>query len=72
MYTRFDAPWVVPRLLPAGARVERAWGVRIVTPVASALRVPLVGRVLPRVERLLSGTPAAYLAGFYVAVVRKR
>jgi ubiquinone/menaquinone biosynthesis C-methylase UbiE len=72
VYTRFDPPWVVPRLLPPGARVERSWGVRIVTPVASALRVPGVRRVLPRVERLLSGTPASWLAGFYVAVVRKR
>ena len=36
MYTRFDAPWVVPRLLPPSLDVEAARGVRIVTPTARA------------------------------------
>jgi ubiquinone/menaquinone biosynthesis C-methylase UbiE len=71
VYTRFDPPWVVPRLLPARTRLERAYGVRIVTPAASALRVPVVRRLLPPLERFLSATPAAFFAGFYVAAVRK-
>ncbi len=71
VYTRFDAPWVVPRLLPAGTHVEGHYGVRIVTPAAAALRVWGLRSVLPRVERLLAPTLAAFLAGFYVAVIRK-
>lgn len=71
VYTRFDPPWVVPRLLPARMRVERAWGVRVVTPAAAVFQIPVVRRLLPMVERALAPTPAAYFAGFYVAVIRK-
>jgi ubiquinone/menaquinone biosynthesis C-methylase UbiE len=72
VYTRFDAPWVVPRILPASLSVESARGVRIVTPAAAALRVPGVRTVLAAVERRLADTPAAFFAGFYVAILRKR
>ncbi len=71
VYTRFDAPWVIPRLLPAKTTFERAFGVRIITPAASALRLPFARRILPFLEHVLSPTPAAYFAGFYVAAIRK-
>jgi len=71
VYTRFDAPWVVPRLLPPSLRLEAARGVRIVTPVAAAMRVPVVRDLLRGLERRLADTRAAFFAGFYVAVLRK-
>lgn len=71
VYTRFDAPWIVPRLLPPGLRVEGARGVRIVTPAAAAFRVPVLRDLLRQLERSLADTPAAYFAGFYIAVLRK-
>jgi ubiquinone/menaquinone biosynthesis C-methylase UbiE len=71
VYTRFDAPWVVPRILPPGVRLETARGVRIVTPVAALLRIPGVRKVVRRVERALADTAAAMFGGFYVAVLRK-
>jgi ubiquinone/menaquinone biosynthesis C-methylase UbiE len=71
VYTRFDAPWVVPRILPPSLRVETARGVRIVTPTAGVLRVPVVRDVVRRVERRLADTRAAFFGGFYVAVLRK-
>lgn len=72
VYTRFDAPWVVPKIMPPSCTFERGFGVRIVTPAASAMRLPLAKMVLPRLERWLSPTPFANFAGFYVAVLRKR
>jgi hypothetical protein len=45
--------------------------VRIVTPAAGLLRVPVVRDVVRRVERRLADTKAAYVAGFYVTVLRK-
>lgn len=72
VYTRFDAPHVLPRILPPGTHIETARGIRIVTPAAFAMRVPGVRDVLRTAERLLCDTPAARLAGFYVAVIRKR
>ncbi len=71
VYTRFDAPWIVPRLVPPGLRIEAVRGVRIVTPAAAAMRIPGVRNVLRRVETWLADTPAAFFGGFYVAVLRK-
>jgi len=71
VYTRFDAPWVLPRLLPPNTRIEAARGIRIVTPAAAVMRVPGVGGILRRAERFLCDSPAAVLGGFYIAVIRK-
>jgi ubiquinone/menaquinone biosynthesis C-methylase UbiE len=72
VYTRFDAPWIVPRLLPPSLTLESVRGVRIVTPAAAAMRIPGVRAVLRSLERRLADTRAAFFAGFYVAVLRKR
>jgi hypothetical protein len=71
VYTRFDAPWVIPRLLPPSLRVEAARGVRIVTPAARVMRVPIVRDVLRHLEHRLADTRAAVFGGFYVVVLRK-
>jgi ubiquinone/menaquinone biosynthesis C-methylase UbiE len=71
VYTRFDAPWIVPRVLPPSLHIEAVRGVRIVTPTAGAMRVPVVREVLRKIERRLADTRAAYFGGFYVAVLRK-
>jgi SAM-dependent methyltransferase len=70
VYTRFDAPWAVARYVPAGARIEARWGVRIVTPFAGAMRVPGVRAVLSAIEHRLAPTRAAYFAGFHIVVLR--
>lgn len=71
VYTRFDAPWIVPRIMPPGTKFDRAFGVRIVTPTAAAMKIPIVRSVLRRAEHALSPTRAAFFAGFYVAVLRR-
>ena len=71
VYTRFDAPWVLPRILPPNTRIETARGIRILTPAAVAMRVPGLAGMLRRAEWLLCDSPAAVLGGFYVAVIRK-
>jgi ubiquinone/menaquinone biosynthesis C-methylase UbiE len=71
VYTRFDAPWVLGRILPPNTRIEAARGIRIVTPAAAVMRVPGLRGMLRRAERLLCDSPAALLGGFYVAVIRK-
>jgi SAM-dependent methyltransferase len=69
VYTRFDSPWVVPKLVPPRARLVGARGVRIVTPVAGALRWPVVGRALARAERALADSRFAIFGGFYIAIL---
>ncbi len=71
VYTRFDSPAVLPKILPPGTRLEAARGIRIVTPAAVAMAVPGLSGMLRAAERFLCDTPAATLGGFYVAVIRK-
>jgi ubiquinone/menaquinone biosynthesis C-methylase UbiE len=71
VYTRFDSPRVLPRILPPGTRIEGYRGIRILTPAAVAFEVPGVAGMLRAAERLLCDTSAARFAGFYVAVIRK-
>ncbi len=72
VYTRFDSPTAWRSMLPASLELEGIRGVRIVTPAAQVLRVPVLGRALRALEHGLMGTPAAYLAGFAVLVLKKR
>ena len=62
---------MIPRLLPPGTKVEAARGVRIVTPVAAALRVRPLASALRRLEFALADGPLAVFGGFYIAVIRK-
>lgn len=72
VFTRFDAPWDIVRYLPTGTAVEDRWGVRVVTPIAQAVRLPVVGKWLQSAEHQLAGSAAANVAGFYVAIIRKK
>jgi ubiquinone/menaquinone biosynthesis C-methylase UbiE len=71
VYTRFDAPWIIPRVLPPSLRIEAVRGVRIVTPAAGAMQLPVVGDLLRKIEWRLADTAAAFFGGFYVLVLRK-
>ncbi len=71
VYTRFITPWVIPRILPPAATLIGARGVRIVTPAAAVMRVPMLARALRRIESRLADSPAAVFGGFYIAILRK-
>ncbi len=72
VFTRWDAPWDIPKILPPGVSVETMRGVRIVTPHAAAMRVPGVASALRALEFRLADTKLGYFGGFLVAVLRKR
>ncbi|MEM1418870.1 MAG: class I SAM-dependent methyltransferase, partial [Myxococcota bacterium] len=71
VYTRWDPPWVMPRVLPPGLRLEATHGVRVLTPAAVAHRVPGVAGWLRRGEHAARESPLRWLAGFLVGVARK-
>lgn len=71
VYTRFDGPWVLPRVAPPGTRVVGGRGIRIVTPAAFAMRLPGIRTALRLAEHALCDTRAAWLGGFYVAILEK-
>jgi ubiquinone/menaquinone biosynthesis C-methylase UbiE len=72
VYTRWDAPSVIPRVLPPGVEIEGWRGVRVVTPFAGACALPVVGRMLAIAERAAIDSPLRYFGGFLVALARKR
>ncbi|MFW5738802.1 MAG: class I SAM-dependent methyltransferase [Myxococcota bacterium] len=71
VYTRFDSPWAVRRLLPPGARIVDSRGVRILVPAAVTMRVPLLKTALRRAEWALCDTPLSTFGGFWIAAIRK-
>jgi hypothetical protein len=72
VFTRFDPPWKIGSLLPPGCRVIARRGVRIVTPAAFAMRIPLVGRALRAAEWALCDSSLAAFGGFYITAISRR
>ncbi|MCU0694378.1 MAG: class I SAM-dependent methyltransferase [Polyangiaceae bacterium] len=71
VYTRFDAPWQVRRLLPYGAQIVGSRGVRVITPTAAAMRVPGVGKALRKLEWKLADSKLSVFGGFWIAAIQK-
>jgi hypothetical protein len=71
VYTRYDSPISIRRLVPPGLRIVASRGIRIVTPTAHLMRLPGLRNVLRRTEWLLSDSPLKLFGGFYLVAMRK-
>ncbi len=71
VFTRWDSPLTVRKLLPPGVELVDIYGVRVLTPFAGLFRLPGLGRVLGRAELFASRSPLRYFGGFLIAVLRK-
>lgn len=71
VYTRYDTPREVSAMLPPGARVVDRRGVRILTPAAATMRVPVLRDALAHAERKLCDSPLARFGGFWIAAIEK-
>ncbi|MBN2359828.1 MAG: methyltransferase domain-containing protein [Deltaproteobacteria bacterium] len=71
IHLRFDAPAAARQLLPPGFEPVTARGIRLLTPFAQALRLPLVGPLLARAERVLADGTLAGLGSFYCLVAQR-
>jgi ubiquinone/menaquinone biosynthesis C-methylase UbiE len=72
IYTRWDAPHVLPRMLPPNVELEGLRGVRVFTPAAFVHRLPFLSRALHVAEQLALDSPLRYFGGFMVAILRKQ
>lgn len=72
VYTRFDSPFDLDSLLPSGSKIIDARGVRIATPTARVMRVPLLRDVFRTAERVLCDSPLRVFGGFYIAAIRRQ
>ncbi|HEY3497288.1 MAG TPA: class I SAM-dependent methyltransferase [Polyangiaceae bacterium] len=72
VYTRWDAPTALDRLLPAELERLEVRGLRVFTPAAFVHRLPVVGELLGLAERAVTRSPLRWFGGFLVVVAKKR
>jgi ubiquinone/menaquinone biosynthesis C-methylase UbiE len=73
VYTRYDSADDIRGYLPPELTWVTSRGIRIVTPAAQVLRVPVVGSLVRRAEEVLADLPVAReLGGFLVVCAQKR
>ncbi len=72
VYTRWDSPDAIRRILPPGVEVVGFRGVRVVTPFAAVHKVPLLSTAFAAAERALVDSPLSTFGGFLVAILEKR
>lgn len=71
VFVRLDSVREMLARFPEDAELVDARGIRIVTPAAFALRVPVLRGVIRFAEHALADTPLKRFAGFYAVVYRK-
>ncbi|MFT3691799.1 MAG: class I SAM-dependent methyltransferase [Kofleriaceae bacterium] len=73
VFTRYDDATAIRSYLPMSLDWIATRGIRVVTPVAAVLRIPVVGRALRWAEHRLADAPIARdHGGFLVAICQKR
>ena len=72
VYTRWDPPTRLKKLLPSSVELVGVHGVRVFTPAAFVHRIPVVGTLFAQAERLAVSSPLRWFGGFLVAVAKKR
>jgi ubiquinone/menaquinone biosynthesis C-methylase UbiE len=73
VFTRYDDARAIRRHLPDELDWVATRGIRVITPTAAVLRVPMLGAAVRWAEHKLADAPIARdVGGFLVAVCRKR
>lgn len=73
VYTRYDDARAIRGYLPPQLEWVATRGIRVITPAAAVLRVPVVGAAVRWAEHRLADLPVARdVGGFLVAVCRKK
>jgi ubiquinone/menaquinone biosynthesis C-methylase UbiE len=71
IYTRWDHAMDLTRRMPENLRVLDFSGIRIFTPAAAAHKIPVVGRVLRKLEFATRDSLLKYFGGFLVVIAEK-
>lgn len=72
VYTRWDTPFEIPKLLPPNVELVEYRGVRVVTPAAFVHKIPVVSTVVAELEKKSVRSPLRYFGGFLLAILQKR
>lgn len=68
--TRFDTPSAAAKLLPSNVTITETRGIRILTPSARAIGLPLLGPILKHLEWRLADSPLKYAGGFWIVAAQ--
>jgi SAM-dependent methyltransferase len=71
VFTRWDSPKAIERLLPPTVELRDLRGVRVFTPAASIYRLPVISKPLSRLEKWAVDSPLRHFGGFLVAVLHR-
>ncbi len=71
VFTRWDPPSRIQKILPAGVRLVDQRGVRILTPGAFIHRIDPLHKALSWAEHTLTDSPLARFGGFFIAIAEK-
>jgi len=71
IFTRWDSPRAIPKLLPPNVDLVNYRGVRVLTPFAAVHRIPWLARGLSLAELLAGRSLLRYFGGFLIAVLRR-
>lgn len=71
VFTRYDDLDSLRDRLPPELRLVDVAGIRIVTPFAGALKLPVVGRMISALEHRLVRSPLASFGGFLVLILER-
>jgi SAM-dependent methyltransferase len=72
VFTRWDAPPKLERLLPPELERVEVRGLRVLTPAAFVHKLPVVGNLLGKAERAVTRSPLRWFGGFLVLIAKKR
>ncbi len=72
VYTRFDTPLGIRRHVPEGLDIVGSRGIRVATPAARLMRVPVARSVLRTAERALCDSPLRFFGGFFVVALQRQ
>jgi hypothetical protein len=73
VFTRYDDAAAIRSYLPAELEWVATRGIRVITPIARVLEVPVLGAAVRWAERRLADLPGARdVGGFLVACCRRR
>jgi ubiquinone/menaquinone biosynthesis C-methylase UbiE len=71
VYTRWDSPLAIRKLVGTGVKLMELRGIRVLTPFAALHQIRWLGPRMVRAERWASGSPLRFFGGFIIAVLRK-
>jgi ubiquinone/menaquinone biosynthesis C-methylase UbiE len=70
VYTRYDSPRAVERLIPRGCELVASRGVRIVTPAAAVMKIAGLRQLFRRAEWALCDSPLRIFGGFWIVALK--